>query len=168
MTNRSYDQNIVKKISTQTNIKNVIKILFWTTVLYFIEETLFLLFCNRKTTYLNTPRPAGGCVSHLTSYFRITTRCSECILFIRQGVPILTELCSFTNPSDTNTTYAAQSENYPFCSLLVFKAVTSRWLFNEICTSPFILLSYITLTVPKEYTSFPLLHWKVYSWKLPW
>jgi len=31
---------------------------------YFDEETLFLLFWNRKTTYLNAPWPTGGCIIH--------------------------------------------------------------------------------------------------------
>jgi hypothetical protein len=53
--------------------KNMIKILFRNTFLYFIEETLFLSFCNRKTIYLNPPLSAGGCVLHLISYFRLTT-----------------------------------------------------------------------------------------------
>lgn len=36
--------------------------------LYFVEETLFALFCNRKITYFNPPELAGGFICHLISY----------------------------------------------------------------------------------------------------
>ena len=56
-TNRSYDQNFLKKISIQTSI-NLIKISFRNTFLYFVEATLILLFCKRMITYLN---PSSTC-----------------------------------------------------------------------------------------------------------
>ena len=69
----TYDQpqlrpNFLKNISLEA------------TFLYVVEETLFLLFCNSRTTYWNPPRPAGGCIFHPISYFRsrpnrLTTRC---------------------------------------------------------------------------------------------
>jgi hypothetical protein len=57
----------------------------------FPQEVLFLLFCNRKSTYLNTPRPAEHCPFHIISYFRLTTRCSERNLFLSRGVPVSQE-----------------------------------------------------------------------------
>jgi hypothetical protein len=53
-TNRSYDQNFLKKILIKSTI-NIIKLLFQ---LHFhiSSKILFLLFCNRKTTYKNRPR----------------------------------------------------------------------------------------------------------------
>jgi hypothetical protein len=36
--------------------------------LYIFEETLLMLFCNRKTTYFNPPELAGGCIFHLILY----------------------------------------------------------------------------------------------------
>ena len=59
-----------------------------TNLSYFVEETLFLLLCNKKTTYRNPTSPAGGCIFHLVSYFRFTTRCSERIVFVSCGVPV--------------------------------------------------------------------------------
>jgi hypothetical protein len=48
---------------------------------------------QKKTTYLNPSRPAGSCVFHTISHFRLTTRCSECIVFIRRGIPVMA-ICS--------------------------------------------------------------------------
>jgi hypothetical protein len=56
----SYDQSKSRTEFTYENAnsnyyKNVTKISFRTTFLYFVEETPFLLFCNSKPTYLNPP-----------------------------------------------------------------------------------------------------------------
>jgi len=32
-----------------------------------------MLLCNRKTTHMNHPSPAGGCTFHLIPYFLLTT-----------------------------------------------------------------------------------------------
>jgi len=48
-----------------------------------MEKSLFLLFCNKKTNCLNLPWPPGWCTFHLISYFWLTTRCSECTLFVK-------------------------------------------------------------------------------------
>lgn len=53
--------------------KHIIKILFQTTFLYSIEESLFLLFCNGKTTYLNPSWPAGGVYSTTSRIFDLQT-----------------------------------------------------------------------------------------------
>jgi hypothetical protein len=42
---------------------------FRTTVLYFVEETLFFLFCNRKPTYSNFPPPTGGGGVYILPHF---------------------------------------------------------------------------------------------------
>jgi hypothetical protein len=39
---------------------NIIKVLFQTKFPSVVQETLFLLFCNRKTNSPNPPPPAGG------------------------------------------------------------------------------------------------------------
>jgi hypothetical protein len=57
----------------------------WLNFLYLVEETFLLLFGNRRTTCFNPPRHVGGCTFHLISYFRLTTICSECILFVKSG-----------------------------------------------------------------------------------
>jgi hypothetical protein len=50
-------------------------------VFIFAEETLFLLFCNRKTTETNFRQPAGGCIFHLILYFRIATNSTFDLVF---------------------------------------------------------------------------------------
>ena len=66
---------------------HIIKILFRNTFPPAAQETPFLLFCNRKTKSLNPPRPAGGYILHLISYWRLTTKGS---LFEtrRVGLPV--------------------------------------------------------------------------------
>jgi hypothetical protein len=93
MTNQSYDQNFLKKISIQSIIVMSLHFHF---KLHF--ELCAQSFDYRNTcywdnifmgaTYLNPPRPVGGCIFHLSSYFQLTTRCSERILFVSRGVPV--------------------------------------------------------------------------------
>ena len=93
MTNQSYDQNFLKKISIQSIIVMSLQFHF---KLHF--ELCAQSFDYRSTcywdnifmgaTYLNPPRPVGGCIFHLSSYFQLTTRCSERILFVSCGVPV--------------------------------------------------------------------------------
>jgi hypothetical protein len=44
---------------------------------------------NGKTTYVNDPRPARGCIFYLISYFRLTAKWSERILFFKSEVCVL-------------------------------------------------------------------------------
>lgn len=61
-------------------------------VFIFVEETLCLLFCNRRTTETNFRRPAGGWYSISFSIFdlrpiRLTTTGSERAVVVSRGVP---------------------------------------------------------------------------------
>jgi hypothetical protein len=74
MTNQSYNQDFVKKISFHITIKNVIQIPFWIVctkcwLSQFLLLRHVILFCNRQTTNLNPSWPAGGSAFHFISYF---------------------------------------------------------------------------------------------------
>jgi hypothetical protein len=71
-----------------------------TNLSYFVEGTLFLLLCNKKTTYRNPTSPAGCCIFHLVSYFRFTTRFSERIVFVSCGVPVYMHAEIGNNPTN--------------------------------------------------------------------
>jgi hypothetical protein len=79
--------------------------------------------CNRKTAYLNPPLPAGGCIFHLTSYFRrnqfdLTNRCSERrpITFVSRGVPVSTvaQIFSLISPNERGYNSRPWNEPRPF------------------------------------------------------
>jgi hypothetical protein len=76
----SYDQTLRKRITVQPIIKMSFKMLFRATFLYHVEETQFLSLCI-GTTHLKPLRHAAGCIFHVISYFRLTTKCPESILF---------------------------------------------------------------------------------------
>jgi hypothetical protein len=58
------------------------------TILYFVEETLFL-YCNRKSTYLYPPRRAVGSI--LTSFRNFDLRPGVQYVFcsLRRRVPVM-------------------------------------------------------------------------------
>jgi hypothetical protein len=70
----------------------LLNISFRNTFLYPVVATLFLLFCNRQSAYLNHSGPAGGYICHIASYFRLTSRCSKRILFARLSLVLYISL----------------------------------------------------------------------------
>ena len=88
--------------------------------------------CNRKTAYLNPPLPAGGCIFHLTSYFRrnqfdLTNRCSERrpITFVSRGVPVSTvaQIFSLIPPNERGITLDLEMSHDLFLSIYILNAV---------------------------------------------
>jgi len=92
-TSGSYDQNFLKKISIQSSGgKEVIKINFeihFDLCAQSVDYHNDRYWENGKTTFLIPRQLAGGCIFHLISHCRLPTGCSERILIVSGGAPVL-------------------------------------------------------------------------------
>jgi hypothetical protein len=111
-TTRSSDQNFLKNTSVKSHIRRLFNLLSndnskcGYNVLVITTPAMWTIVCScnfASETQLISIRLAGACIFHLIPYFRLTTTCSESILFVNWGVSLPKNKLNLHSSSDFET-----------------------------------------------------------------